>query len=257
MSTKVSRYPARLLFRACKAIERVGAYAQGKGYGTSTIKQEVKLVQSLLVQPPRLAMDIGGNVGDYAAELMRTTPDMDIHVFEPSATNIGKLKVRFATNDNIRLVPHAVASSSGAATLFANAPGSGLGSLTKRNLDHLRITFDHSETISTIRFETYWNEQLRRRPIDIVKIDVEGHELGALQGFGQAIRATTIVQFEFGGCNIDTRTYFRDYWHFFQESHFDLYRITPLGLQRIESYRESDEIFLPTNFISVNRQSIR
>jgi hypothetical protein len=35
---------------------------------------------------------------------------------------------------------------------------------------------------------------------------------------------------------------------------FDVYRITPLGLECIERYRESDEAFLVTNFVAANRR---
>lgn len=35
------------------------------------------------------------------------------------------------------------------------------------------------------------------------------------------------VTFEFGGCNIDTRTYFQDYWYFFKTFGFRVFRITP------------------------------
>ncbi|WP_445778772.1 hypothetical protein [Shewanella sp.] len=45
----------------------------------------------------------------------------------------------------------------------------------------------------------------------MIKIDIEGHELSVLKVFGAAIEATKVIQFEFGDCNIDTRTYFQDF----------------------------------------------
>jgi hypothetical protein len=106
-----------------------------------------------------------------------------------------------------------------------------------------------------IRFEDYWTERLGRRDLDIVKIDIEGHELAALDGFGDAILATRVLQFEFGGSNIDTRTYFQDFWYFFRRFEFDLYRITPFGLAYVDRYREVDETFLVTNYVAVNRRT--
>src|ERR1700681_4757462 len=124
-STRPSAY---FLFRLSNLVERTAAHAQGKGYGTATIKQEVNLVHRVLGRPPRLAIDIGGNIGDYTAELLTKTPDLEIHVFEPSSTNIGKLKTRFSADNNVTLVPYAVSNSVGSATLFSDKPGSGLGS---------------------------------------------------------------------------------------------------------------------------------
>jgi FkbM family methyltransferase len=241
-------------FKLVNRIERVAARAQGKGNGATTIKHEIRLVQQLLRFKPRLAVDIGGNVGEYTAELRRNNPNLEIHTFEPSATNIEKLKMRFKDQSLVTLVPLALSDMSGSATLFSNKPGSGLGSLTKRNLEHFNIPFDNKETINTLRFEDYWKTQLTSRQIDVVKLDIEGHELAALKGFGDAVEATRVLQFEFGGCNIDTRTYFQDFWYFFQERKFHIYRITPFGAEAITRYRESEEFFSTTNYIAVNQR---
>ena len=66
--------------------------------------------------------------------------------------------------------------------------------------------------------------------IDLLKLDVEGHELEVLRGgvrmFAQ--RRVKMVSFEFGGCNIDSRTYFRDFYYFFQENGLqDIFRMVP------------------------------
>jgi FkbM family methyltransferase len=240
----------------CRAVETMASRAQGKGYGSSTIKQENKLLHQLLSSPPRLAIDIGGNVGNYTAEIRRRDPSVEIHIFEPSSTNIQTLESRFSSDPRIKIVPCAVSDSRGAFTLYSDTPGSGGGSLTQRKLDHFGIYFNVKENVSTIRFEDYWVQQLGRRDLDLVKMDIEGHELAALKGFGQAIEATKVLQFEFGGCNIDTRTFFQDFWYFFKEHGFDLYRISPFGLDRISAYRESDEFFITTNYIAVNRRKV-
>lgn len=101
--------------------------------------------------------------------------------------------------------------------LFGDCEGSSLASLTKRKLDHLKINFSITENIETIRFEDYWKNKLQRKNIDLFKLDIEGHELDALKGMGEAINYTNIIQFEFGGCNIDTKTYFKDFWFFLKK----------------------------------------
>ena len=239
------------LYGVLQRIERKAAYLRGKGFGGRNIQEEAKWAHDMLGYPPKLAVDIGGNVGLYTAELRRRTSGVEIHVFEPSASNIETLRARFASDAAITIVPSALSNAAGDATLFSNAPGSPLGSLTQRNLDHLGIPFDVKETVSTLRFEDYWRDRLGGRPLDIVKLDVEGHELAVLEGFGPAIEHVKLLQFEFGGCNIDTRTYFRDFWHFFSDRSFDLYRITPFGYEYIPEYRETEEYFSLSNFVAV------
>jgi FkbM family methyltransferase len=242
------------LFKLINRFERIAAYAQGKGYGAATVEQEARLLQSLLQTQPKLAIDIGGNVGNYTAELRKRNPLLEIHTFEPSVINIEKLTARFKNDNLIRLVPLALSDEAGSATLFSNEPGSGLASLTRRKLEHFNIAFDTTETINTVRFEDYWKTTLQSRQLDMVKIDIEGHELTALKGFGSALHVAKVIQFEFGGCNIDTRTYFQDFWYFFKERNFDIYRITPLGAEKITRYKESDEYFTTTNYIAAKRR---
>jgi FkbM family methyltransferase len=244
----------QIVFKISKRIERIAAYLQGKGYGTASIDLEVKLAQQLLAKTPQLVMDIGGNIGEYSAKLREQNPHCEIHLFEPCHANVDKLKTRFNADNNLKVIPYALSNNTGSATLFSNEVGSGLASLTKRQLEHFNIDFNCQETVNTLRFEDYWITQLNQRPIDIAKIDIEGHELNALEGFGKAIQATSVFQFEFGGCNIDSRTYFRDFWYFFKDQQFELYRITPLGLEVIKNYRESDEFFSTTNYLAANKK---
>lgn len=46
--------------------------------------------------------------------------------------------------------------------------------------------------------------------IDFLKIDTEGHELKVIQGFGDYIKQVKIIQFEYGGTYIDTKTQLAD-----------------------------------------------
>lgn len=197
----------RKILSALRYIESRAVYGQGKGYGTATIAEEVSAALQKVKRCPILAVDIGGNIGDYSTELRHRLVGLEIHVFEPSKSNIKILNSRFEKDREIMINPQAVAGSSGIATLFSDKPGSGLGSLTQRKLDRFGISFDCQEEVETIRFEDYWEQRLNSQPIGIVKVDIEGHEFDALHGFGRALCACDVIQFEFGGCNIDSRTH--------------------------------------------------
>jgi FkbM family methyltransferase len=240
------------LFKALRAVERAAAYGQGKGYGSGTVKREVALAASLLRAPPKLAVDIGGHRGRYTRALRRRFPDLEIHVFEPSRTNVATLHDRHGHDANIVIHRCAVSNRCGRAPLYGEQPGSGLASLHQRRLDHYGMAFDRIEIVPTIRFVDYWETVLHRRTMDIVKMDIEGHELSALDAFGDALAATKLLQFEFGGTNIDSRTYFQDFFYLLRDAGFELFRISPLGLERIGRYREADEFFFTINYLAVN-----
>jgi FkbM family methyltransferase len=159
---------------------------------------------------------------------------------------------RFSQDSNTFINQLAVSNTSGTSTLFTNEYGSGLTSLVKRRLDHFNIGFEKTESVKLIRLEEYWVNVLKKRPIDIMKIDIEGHEFAALLGAGSAIKKIKIIQFEFGGCNIDSKTFFQDFWYFFQQNNFTIFRISPIGLIKIDKYSELDEVFLTTNYLALN-----
>jgi FkbM family methyltransferase len=234
--------------------ERLVAWLMGKGYGSATLDQEVKAVLSLLTQTPELAIDVGGNVGGYSKALRSKTPNLEIHIFEPSSVNVAKLRAAFEGDQRVHINPVGLSDRNAEAVLYSDTPGGGLGSLANRRLNHFGIEMNSMESVTIICFEDYWKTTLASRTIDIAKLDVEGFELAELRGFGEAINRTRVVQFEFGGCNLDTRTNFQDFYYFFTALNFKIYRITPIGLNEIKKYTELDEIYLTTNFVAVNTQ---
>lgn len=57
------------------------------------------------------------------------------------------------------------------------------------------------------------------------------------------------IQFEFGGANIDSGTYFRDLWYLLSLK-YNLYKITGQGLIPIKKYKENLEVFLMFNYLA-------
>lgn len=125
--------------------------------------------------------------------------------------------------------------------------------MTKRKLDHFDINFDQKEQIEIKTLDEYCEDE-GISEINLLKVDVEGHELEVLNGAMDMISSGNIqyITFEFGGANIDTRTYFQDYYYFFDKYDYDIYRILPNSeLYKIDSYSELDEKFRTTNYIAV------
>ena len=80
--------------------------------------------------------------------------------------------------------------------------------------------------------------------IDLLKVDVEGHELPVLKGARGLLDAGAIeaVQFEFGERSLYSRTFLRDFFELLGRD-FDFFRVTPRGLRRLE-YSPAAEIFV-------------
>jgi hypothetical protein len=87
--------------------------------------------------------------------------------------------------------------------------------------------------------------------IDLLKLDVEGHELDVLDGAAGMLseRRIRLIAFEFGGTNIDSRIFFREIYNRLREADMPVGRITPSRyVFPIPAYREAYERFLATNF---------
>ena len=245
--------------------EKYAAYRQGKGFGASSIKEEevnscISLL-SLTNNTPKIFIDIGAHKGLYTQEVLKYFPDIQAYLFEPSPFNTEILKKNFLNLHNVNISINALSNITGKQKIYFDKPGSELTSLTKRRVDHFKMHMNFSEDIETSRFDDFWKstDNYKNNPdtiIDYVKIDVEGHELDVLEGFGSLIKNIGLIQFEFGGANIDTRTFFQDFWYFFKNKiyNFSIYRISPHGLIPITRYLETDEYFSTTNYIDVNNK---
>jgi FkbM family methyltransferase len=227
----------------------------GYGWGTSSVKHEVKMVLQLLgkdtsVNP--VIFDIGANIGEYTSSVIDHFPDSQIYCFEPNKNNNIVLVERFSNFSNVKVINLAFGNENKDSNLYSDYDGSPLGSLTKRNLQHLNINFNHTEQIKIMKLDD-WVKINNVQPT-ILKMDVEGHEFDILKGGIETIKRAKIVQFEFGGANIDTRTYFLDFFMYFRELNFEIYIIKPSGVNLISEYHEKCEFFSTTNFIAVSKK---
>lgn len=236
----------------------ISQYLMGIGSGSGVLTSGERMIFKILSEkcdPPYCIFDVGANKGQYLDLALEAlyTDDYLIHCFEPGVESFKVLTER-KKDSRIILNNIGIGKEKGCKTLYYDAPGSGLASLSKRNLDSFGIEFNKSETVQIDTIDNYCTEKKIDR-ISLLKIDIEGHEMDALAGAKEKFfnHAIDIVTFEFGGCNIDTRTFFRDFWVFFQRQNMKLYRITLSGyLSQINSYKEIDEQFRTTNFIALN-----
>ena len=98
-------------------------------------------------------------------------------------------------------------------------------------------------------------KQNKIKKINFLKMDTEGHELEVLKGASNLLNKNLIdfIQFEFGGCNINSRTFFQDYFYLLRDK-FHIYRILKRGLHKITHYQEIYEQFLTTNYLAQSKK---
>ena len=197
-----------------------------------------------------LFVDIGGNRGKYTEQILKNFPNSSGFIFEPDSKNYFFLKKKFKSK-NITVINQALSNIKGTNYLFSNKRSSGRSSLYNRRLNHFNLKFKKIEKVKINKMSSYYKKNIKK-VVDFCKIDIEGNELKCLYGFEKYIKKFRYIQFEFNGCNIDSKTFFQDFWYFFKKNNFRLYRLTPSGPLLIKKYTEEDEYFGMSNFIAQN-----
>lgn len=240
-------------------------YLIGIGAGSDAIASGEEVLFKILKQrftsaQPLCIFDVGANHGLFVKMIQRYLQGLplQIHAFEPSQYSYGILCDSAKAYNNVTLNNIALGKQTGEAELYYDTDGSWLASLSKRRLDHFGIDFKYSEPIKIDTLDSYCLS-CNVQQIDLLKLDVEGHELDVLQGAVRMLESQKIkmLSFEFGSCNLDSRTYFQDIFYFLKDYGMsNLFRITPSGyLSPLQEYQEIYEQFRTTNFIALPQQT--
>lgn len=207
------------------------------------------------VTPPYVFFDVGANAGEYSVMLKDWFPSAQVHAFEASAKAFGDLEANLTSRGltDLTLNKFALSDTAGETILYASEAGSQCASLYVRQSAEIANAGAVQERVASTTLDLYCADAGIER-IHFLKLDVEGHELSVFKGAERLLAAGAIdfVQFEFGACNIDSRTYFRDFWQLLSP-HFTIKRVMRDGLVPIQAYNEVLEIFDWQNFLAERR----
>jgi FkbM family methyltransferase len=200
-----------------------------------------------------VVFDVGANTGQYALAADRVLgPSAALYSFEPSRVAFEVLARQTASLRRCRVFNFGLSDAAGTRELSAPAAGSPRASLYRQHLRNADSEL-FTETVELRTLDSFCALEGIER-IDLLKIDVEGHEYEVLLGARRMLaeRRVRFVQFEFGDRHIDARTYLRDFYDLLSQTH-RLYRIVPDGLRRLPPYSPELEIFATINLLAEPR----
>lgn len=202
-------------------------------------------------------LDVGANRGDYALELSKyVRPEVPVFCLEPHPATFLKLKENLSGDPRYRAFNLAAGERNGSVFIY---DGKGAGGSTLASLYEGVITSLHG-----LEPEKHETEMLRlddfcaREGIDsvsLLKLDVEGGELGVLKGFSGYLSAGKVefINFEFHAMNVVSRSFFRDFWVLLSPR-YRFYRLIPGGMIEIGAYEPFYcELFGYQNLLAVLR----
>ena len=195
--------------------------------------------------------DVGAKYGDYSKMLLaKVKKNASVYAFDPDKANFAQLK-NVLSGSPVKIFNIGFSDKPGKAELFSNEKYPGISSMYRRELSHIGVKMRSGGEAEFNTIDAFCEEN-NISAIDFLKLDTEGSELSILKGAKNLIEKKHIahIQFEFGGCNIDSGTYFKDFFYLLSPG-YTIFRILQDGLYPIEKYSESLEIFLTANFLAV------
>jgi len=204
-----------------------------------------------------IIFDVGANVGNYSKMLMSLLKNKKLnykfYLFEPTKSCCEVLNKTF-NDKNIQINCFGLSDEEKITEIYFDEEKSGLASLYKRKLDHYDINFEKSELVMLKRADKFI-ESIGLSHINLVKIDVEGHEIKVLKGFGRFLCSDFIdfIQFEYGGAFLDSHTNLIDIYYLLENCGFKIAKIMPRGLE-IRDYAPYMEIFQYSNYVAISQR---
>jgi FkbM family methyltransferase len=136
------------------------------------------------VQPGMVVVDVGAFLGQYSLPAARAVgPTGKVVAFEPDPRNFAYLVKNVERNglsDRVKTVPQAVTDRTGETTLYLD-PEVGSGS----SVVFRRRRAVATETVPTVRLDDALGHSISP---DVIKLDIEGGEVSALDGMAETIR---------------------------------------------------------------------
>ena len=197
--------------------------------------------------------DVGANDGRYAKMISSVFPDGNLFCFEPHPKNHERLLKR---NINGNFFQIAIGEEDKMCCLYERVDfpdGSEMASVHEKvitefhNVESVKIDVEMKTIDSLIK-------QHDLDYIDFLKIDVEGHELGVIQGARESIKEGKIkvIQYEFNHPNIESRVFMRDFRKELKDYNF--YRLLEDGVIPVLDHPIFQEIFGYQNIICVRKE---
>ncbi len=200
----------------------------------------------------RVVFDVGANVGQWAELALQINHELVIHAFEPNP----KIHAQLAESPvatQLHLHQAGLSDTPSHAQLHVYDQHHGMTSLYQRQGLPIEATSLAEIELTTLDL---FCEQAGVERIDLLKLDIEGHELAALKGARDMLQRAAIgaIQFEYGGCHVDARTFLRDFFELLLPAGYDLFKIHPKGLVKHPRYLAALDNFQHQAWLAVHEK---
>jgi FkbM family methyltransferase len=189
------------------------AYCCPESVGMLANDQLATYLVTRMCLPRKGFIDAGAHIGSVMAAVIRHDPSIKLYAIEPMPTKIRHLRQRFPT---VELHECALGEVDGEVPFFVNTKESGYSSLSRP------ANVEGTETI-TVQLKKL-DTLISSDDIDVIKIDVEGAELGVFRGGDTLIkRSRPTIMFESAPPNdVESECQKESMWRWLEERDFEI-----------------------------------
>ena len=248
--TKTVRFYRNKFFQAFWiTLNKLSIYGMNYHAAYHLINGELEVIKLIHKNfgPHPIIIDAGAYVGGYATSLLEIIKEpKQLYLFEPLKPNFNALQENVSESPNLSLINKGL----------SNAPEN-LNMHFSTALDSTASIYDNingnilTEWAEFITLDDFM-DQNNIRSVDFLKLDTEGHELHILEGCLHALTNKKIkaIQFEFGPYNIQSKTFFRDFYDLLCPE-YQIFRIVNNGIFELKNYSTYLEKFITSNYLAV------
>lgn len=231
-------------------------WIRGYAFGDPNRNGEYRFLRSYL-KGGMVIFDVGANIGDFTWQALSLKKDLEVHCFEPVKSTHSLLMERFSNPPaEARLSINEVGLSDrqGEESMKIYGECFGTNSLYERRsciAENTPFIVSKELRVAFTTLDEYVKEK-KVDHIDLMKIDVEGHELRVLKGATASLSIGFIycIQFEYGGTFRDSGARLGDVFALLQGNGYMLYRILPFGLFPVRTFHAGLENYKYSNWIA-------
>lgn len=222
------------------------------------IKQEEVNIIEKIITDGNVVLDVGANIGSWTKEVLKRTPDVQMHLFEAAPKIYQNLLPNLAEalkSEKIYLNNLGLAAKEEMRRFYYYEDNPSWSTF------HRRVNIEENSNIKspklfpvlTTTLDKYV-ERMEIGRINFVKIDTEGGELEVIYGARQLLQDGKIdyVQFEYGGTFLDAKITLKQIFEYLQGFRYLILKILPNGLEYLPLWSPEYEDYQYSNFLAVN-----
>lgn len=228
-------------------------FFQGDENADMETNGEYRFLRKLFtIKKLKTVFDVGSNEGEYSEIITKNDHHTKIFCFDPDRDALETLQNKIGRSDNLNIVNGAVGDFDGESEFIFNNVSNKINSF----YDMKEIGYSEGSQkrkVTVLKLDTYCKQNTINH-IDLLKVDVEGHEEKVFVGATELLSANKvdIIQFEYGYAAIYGNTFFRNLYNLFDKFGYDIYKIKPKSIIKIK-YSPELEHCSYGNFLAIRK----